>query len=143
MSDSKKDALIIQLLEKIDEKQDQQSEQLTEIRIQAAEQKSALEAHAKQDEVMYGHLREIDSRLEEYNSQLATHIAGVQELRKMNTILKQDLDDRTDYIGKRIDKLEEPRKLVGVAKKIVVEIGAVAVATSAIWAFLKLVFPRL
>lgn len=137
MAENKDDKLIVRLLEKIDEKQDLQSEHLTALRIEMSEQKVAFQAHLKQDEGMYKKISNMDEKLGEYNQHLAVHIAGVQELRKMNQALKEEFTNKSKQIETRLEKVEEPTKLLAVSKKVIVKIGEICVALAAIYGLIK------
>jgi flagellar motor switch protein FliM len=138
MASEKEDELVVRLLEKIDEKQDAQSEHLTALRIDVSEQKAAFEAHLKQDEVMYRKISDMDEKLGEYNKHLAVHIAGVQELRKINQTLKEEFLSSNKNIEDRLEKVEEPGKLLTIIKKVVVKIGEISIAIAAIYGLIKI-----
>lgn len=142
MSDRDND-LIVKLLEIINEKQDAQNDKLEKLQISVGEQAALFQAHQKQDEAMYNQLQDVDKKLAEYNHQLELHIAGVEELRRLNDSVKAEAKSDISKLETRITKLEVPRKFAGVLKVIFIELGKLAIAGAAIYAFIKMIFPNI
>ena len=137
MSDDRK--AILDLLLDLHKKQDHQSEKLHTIDINYTKLNSTIENHLSQENTIAKHIDSIDARLAEYNQQLAIHIAGVQELKKITATT----DIKVVTLDQRVEVLEAPRKAMKSFKKFMIEIGKLAVAAAAIYAFLKLIFPHM
>jgi chromosome segregation ATPase len=83
-----------------------------------------------------------NEHLAEYNNQLTLHIAGVQELKSMNSNLikyihaiKDDIDKEFEVIEKRLEITEAPIKWWESTKSIVYITWSVIAAVAAAYAF--------
>lgn len=108
---------------------------LTEHKVHYALRANQIDKLCEQQEVTNSHLAE-------YNNQLTLHIAGVQELKSMNSNLvkyihaiKDDIDKEFEIIEKRLEVTEAPIKWWQSTKTFVYITWSVLAALGATYAF--------
>lgn len=126
------DEKIISLLVSLHEKQDSQSQAVSDVRVAQAEQKALFEAHTKQDEEMKKELNCYNSNLQEYNSELKIHVAGVQELKRIGDIREKEVNSAIEELAKRTTKLEAPRKFFSQLGNYIMDISKILIALATI-----------
>lgn len=124
-------------LESLHEKQDQQTEKLTKLEVELATQKTLLDVYSKDQHVTASELAKINERLLEYNHELKLHIAGVQELKAQNSLIREELKLRDTEIKMRLDEAEKPIKWVQQTGTVVKWVAGFLTAVTAIYAALK------
>jgi len=105
---------IKRLLRNLTENQSKQSEDIVEIKVSVARQEEVLSGHTAHDELLDGMIKE---ELNQYNSLLREHIAGVMELKTQNALIRQEISQRDQLIqsalvihNERIELAEKPIK---------------------------------
>lgn len=108
---------------------------LTEHKVHYAQRADQIDQIVERQEITNTHLAE-------YNNQLALHIAGVQELKAMNSNLiqyihaiKDDIDQEFSNIEKRLEITEAPIKWWKSTKFVIYTIWSVLAAAGATYAF--------
>jgi DNA repair exonuclease SbcCD ATPase subunit len=134
-------SLIAKYLERIEEGQEKLNEAYHGLDKQIEILSSRFADHLEQDnlnlERISAGLSNINERLQEYNTSLEIHIAGVNELRKMNEILST----RVEQEARRVSKLEEPFKWAEKTKKYAIWLAAIATAVTSVTAAIKYLVP--
>lgn len=117
---------------------------LDDIREATARLHASFEAHLKQDEQFYLEVKDlaesqnkIAERLGEYNSQLALHIAGVNELRKQTAILETTQAKIIEESDARLARIEKPYVWVEFSGNIIRAGAKIATICTAIYGLIK------
>jgi hypothetical protein len=97
-------------LRELHEKQDRQTDKLSEFEISIIKQELASETYIKQSDRMAEELRKMNDNLAVYNAELKVHIAGVLELKEQNRLMKEEIKQRDVMINERLDIAEKPIK---------------------------------
>ena len=86
----------------------------------------------------------INDRLIDYNKSLAEHIAGVEELRNMNALIRREIEQRDQATNEKMRELEakaatldKPRQWAISTAKAAVWITSVTAAGGAVWMALE------
>lgn len=123
---------IRKLLNKIDEKQDKQSEQLAALGEAMNNQKETTDRHTNE-------MKDTNEKLFEYNKQLEIHILGVQELQKANELYQSDLKLKEIEMLNRMAIAEKPMIWLQNFAKAVLWVGGFIGAIMAIIEAIKFV----
>lgn len=139
MSDSNDNDSIYNSLALLHDKQDEQTENIHQVKTELATQKVILDIYTKQQEQIANQLTSVNERLTEYNHQLKVHIQGVQELKAQNQLIREEISIKEKEWSTRIDMAEKPIKWIESTVKVSKWIGAIAAAIASIVGFLKLI----
>jgi chromosome segregation ATPase len=124
-------------LQSLHEKQDQQTEKLTKLEIDLATQKTILDIYSKDQSATALELSKINQRLLEYNHELKLHIAGVNELKLQNSLIREELKQRDIEIQMRLGQAEKPIEWIQQTGTVVKWVAGLLTAVAAIYAALK------
>jgi hypothetical protein len=133
--------IILSLLRSIDQKQDEQSNQLIELKMTLVQHQANFKEHLVSDQLMAKDLSEISEHLEMYNQELIKHIAGVEQLKILNQSIKTEFDNRHKSLDARLKEIEAPRDFVKTAVALTVKIAGIAGAIAAAYVAIKQVIP--
>ena len=97
-------------LETLHDKQDQQTEKLTELQVCVAKQEASIESFSSQSDRMWRELNSMNKNLANYNAELKVHIAGVMELKEQNRLMREEIKQRDTLISNRLEVAEKPIK---------------------------------
>lgn len=136
------------ILNQINEKQDKHSEAIEALKESVIRQEVTLESHMEQDREMASQIYAINDKLGEYNAQLQIHIAGVQQLKEMNILIREELKQREKELilklettnkemDKRLEVAEEPIKWFKTAGRYAAWLGTIGTAIGAVYALIQ------
>ena len=128
---------IRQDIKDLDSKQDHQTEILTNLRVDIAKTEATISGHIEQEKQTLTRIENIDNKLGEYNSLLAVHIEGVNQLRRTNELLEKKMDVHAQEADVRLQVLEAPRKWIIGTKTVLLGTSKIVVAIMAIAGFAK------
>lgn len=131
-------------LDNVSEKVDKLSDRINDVEKVTTELHATSAERLKQNERMFDEIVNVreaqqttNSKLQEYNMQLAIHIAGVQELKKANELLQVKIEQEKEEINKRLDIAELPIKWAQTTGKIAKWIVGVSAGIAAAGGILK------
>lgn len=116
-----------EILDKLNAIIDRQIEHAERTNEQMAHLDKKLDLHIQKTEY---ELQKINSLDEEQNEQLALHIEGVKTLKAL-------YENHREESHRRLDALEEPRKVLATIKRWLIGVGALAGAVVAILKFFE------
>jgi uncharacterized coiled-coil protein SlyX len=95
-------------LDRLHEKQDQQTEKISALEVTVAKQEVNMDSYMRQSDRMAAELAKLNENMAVYNAELKTHIAGVLELKEMNRLTKEEIKQRDIIINERLIIAEKP-----------------------------------
>jgi chromosome segregation ATPase len=136
------------ILDQIADTQDKQASSIEALKESVIRQEISLETHIDQTRQMNSKISDINDRLSEYNAQLQIHIAGVQQLKEMNTLIREELKQREkeleiklseahEKINSRLEVAEEPIKWLKTAGVYAKWVGSIGSAIGMIYVLVK------
>lgn len=131
-------------LSMLHDKQDAQTESLNDVKVELAKQQTLLGVYSKESEKTAVQLSNINEKLQEYNHQLKVHIEGVQEIKKQNALIRQEIAIKDQQLQlqlkpleARLAEVEKPFKWMSLSKQGIVKISVVCGAIAGIIGLLK------
>jgi hypothetical protein len=126
-------------LSRLHHKQDAQTDKLGAIEVSVAKQQVMLEAHNVQFDRVVSEMAAMNKNVAEYNKELAVHIAGVMELKEQNRLMRTEIAQRDEIMGKRLDIAEKPIIWFKSTAKYLLWIGGAASGILAVIKLLKII----
>ncbi len=133
-------------LDRLHEKQDGQSADISALKVAVGKQEAQMDAYVKQSDRMATELGRINENLAVYNAELKVHVAGVMELREQNRLMREENNQRAEQlrleqskrdaeITSRLDIAEKPIIWLRTTWRVLKAVGPIvaAVATAIVF----------
>jgi ABC-type multidrug transport system fused ATPase/permease subunit len=138
MSDDVKDLLSLAALHV---KQDEQTHKLNSLEIAVAKMEIILSVSTKQSDAATENtqteLRRMNDNMSEYNLELREHIAGVNELKEQNRLIREEIKLKDSEINQRLKTAERPIEWIATTFVYLKWLGSAAAGAGLVWGVIQ------